>query len=1274
MPENPPVLQSQISSIHPSAETDHKLLLIKNLSLTIPVKDQESHLEIIQSVLDQLSGHHLKDLLTDCFSETELSSFREHITTELEIMNRVNRARMVSLIQLAEPGLRKAVHESLLLFDINPEEIDSVNLEKITGYDDAGKPIIETSDFKVFPSGAAHGIAQRERFLPTQMLEGTGGIEDFVNEEYPQFKNLKEQDEKDQNKPIIALTTIGSLGGIGHKFDSDMDAQVIVNTDPGFDQGWTDGDFLLALMLLIQKQARKHYFSDLLKNEDRKNLESSAKEELQANCSEGLSEEEIQVLHAVFPGTYHYLLERKIDNQFNSLPEDQRIEIFRQTILSCLREHPEFSQFISEIKQVYPFLMDSNPAELIAKCFTGIAAIGSKEALLKELSVHIQNRNKKHLKNNVGSTEESSQHTNDEILENLKQSPKPAMAIKEFLDWVASHCTKQDINKFPQILKMLCEEFPSSATDLEAIQIKDFETHSKKALLDSSCALITNHRNIFSQQLESQTEYNLLIKIQKVEEYLTEKYPDTEVHYFLNILRRMRSGDHTPFLVSPEGSQAYSLMLNDFLLNPATMIAGMTPLPFELPHHFRILAKAGIFEGEDWEFDDGEQNSGNKKALKDFPDWGHVNIPRSFFLKHVIPIFLRESEKVSHRNLPKALLNCWWVEMLLLQDPPDQELTSLTKLLFHPENRRFVVEQNEGAFVEEILKLEKEYPELCLDPWWLKFSEMLTRFKDPLIQTEMIFCFAQHMRLQSIIEFETTEPLFVEKEAAWRRKAMVDFYKAFFPEEKQKKLLVGFAQGRDDVANFIEKQLKTLFVQSMKRVERHVCNEGRSKSLNRLLHHLGHAKKTEDNHQQLQQFLKPLLDSVFQRVPIEDRRVLNKLRNKIPLNALEKIQARSIYLDHQNLKKVSEQILEHAQQDKTKLHFLENVILKSRVQVAGDVLENVIFKYHFERNFEKKTHQIQLPISKSLSIPRPSVIIRHQPKSDLWKFLAMVPRTGTKQASRGNALEMFEANMTEGIARCVFSGYIGFTTREMTSFQKEAARMATPVTNNPFASDDALNLAQSIQAFFQPHSLSPSEVLQNLHYVREIFMVCNANRFMNIALIIRDNLGKIFVIDYDLSVIPYKSRNNEVIGEEHQPPEVFFNRLKTSKAREFFLKEVGKLKIPLDLKRPPHFGFWINTRNFKIPVNSKYHRIYLEGIMQSILPVEGKFAPWSPYSPKIEKTFDEIGKKAIEQHHEKLEQERKRREKELQRVQRDSRKYLDKVLKERAARIKELEG
>ena len=186
-------------------------------------------------------------------------------------------------------------------------------------------------------------------------------------------------------------------------------------------------------------------------------------------------------------------------------------------------------------------------------------------------------------------------------------------------------------------------------------------------------------------------------------------------------------------------------------------------------------------------------------------------------------------------------------------------------------------------------------------------------------------------------------------------------------------------------------------------------------------------------------------------------------------------------------------------------------------------------------------------------------------------------------------------------------------------------------------------------------------------------MVCNVDRFMTLSLIVRDNLGKTFVIDYDLSQIHVKSHEEDVSGDQNQHPEFFFNRLKSTKAKELFLKELGKLKIPLDLKRPPRFGFWINTRNFNLPANSKYHRVYLDGIMNRLMPAEGKFAPWFPYTPRIEETLDQIGKQAIQEHHEKLEQERKRREKELQKVQIDSRKYLDRVQKERAARIKELE-
>jgi len=1285
MAEKPPKPHSDATSNSSSAELDQQDLLLKNLCFTIPGQNPESYLTILQSVLANLSGHHLRDLLIDCFSNQELQDFQNQIRMELETMNRVNHARMKSLISLAEPGLRKAVHESLLLFDINPEEIGILNLEKISGYDDAGKPIIQTSEFKVFPPHAAHGIAERERFLPSEMLEGPEGTASFLQQEYPQLKDVGQHEESEKQKPLIALTTIGSLGGIGHKFDSDMDAQVIISTDPEYEQGWTDGDFMLALMLLIQKRVRKYYFSNLLDNKERSKLEIGALQELRSVCSEGLSEEEIQVLHAVFPGTYQYILDRKIDLEWNLLPEKQRFKQYHHAILSNLKEHPEFYNFTNEIKQLYPFLLDLTPEEQIESCFPGSAATGSRELLLKVLADHIRNKgDKRHQKNNAQqlilnkekSGNDSPDQTDAKILERLSHSSEPLKVIKGFLLWLSRHCTRENLKGIPHVLKMLSAEFPSISADLLALDIEALQKQSKDAFMDSCCNLITTHRDIYSQQLESQTEYNLLIKIQKVEEFLTEKYPDTEVHYFLNILRRMRSGDHTPFLVSPEGSQAYSMMLNDLLLNPATMIAGITPLPFDLPQNFRILAKAGIFEGEDWNFNIGEAGSGKGKgkALMDFPDWGNVNIPRGFFAKHVIPIFLRESEKVSHRNLPKALLNCWWVEMLLLQDPPDKQLTSITRLLWHPEQRRFVVEQSEGRHVEKILNMEKAYPELCLDPWWLKFTEMLTRFSDSLIQAEMVFCFAQHMRLQSIIEFETGEPIYVEKEGSWRNRAMVDFYKAFFPDEKQKNLLIRFAQGRDDVANYIEKQLKNRFVESMKRVEQHLCLEGRKKSLHQLTRHLDSGMKPEKDQKNLQQFLEPLLDSVFQRVPIEDRTVLNKLRNKEALSALEKIQARSIYLDHQQLKKVSTQILEHAGHEKTNLNLLENLILQSRIPVAGDVLENVIFKYHFERNFERKPFQIQLPISKSLSIPRPLVVIRHHPKTDLWKFLAMVSRHGTGQGSQGNILEMFEAKLTEGIARCVFSGYIGFSARALTTFQKEAAKFQTRVSNNPFAADDAQQLAQSIEEFFTELSLLPSEVLQHVHYIRDIFMVCNVDRFMTLSLIVRDNLGKTFVIDYDLSQIHVKSHEEDVSGDQNQHPEFFFNRLKSTKAKELFLKELGKLKIPLDLKRPPRFGFWINTRNFNLPANSKYHRVYLDGIMNRLMPAEGKFAPWFPYTPRIEETLDQIGKQAIQEHHEKLEQERKRREKELQKVQIDSRKYLDRVQKERAARIKELEG
>ena len=183
-------------------------------------------------------------------------------------------------------------------------------------------------------------------------------------------------------------------------------------------------------------------------------------------------------------------------------------------------------------------------------------------------------------------------------------------------------------------------------------------------------------------------------------------------------------------------------------------------MPFDLPKNFKILSSIGVFPEAEWtlkqnlaaeyiktskpaENDGGESpvkvGAQDKKQILDeetesfvlgkLPNWGEIIIPREMFLGHAIPIFLRESEKISHRNLPKALLNCWWLEMIVCIDEENEMPTSLTRLLWNPEGRYFIRENRKGPLIDAIIKMEENYPALQLDPWWLKFTEMLVRFE-----------------------------------------------------------------------------------------------------------------------------------------------------------------------------------------------------------------------------------------------------------------------------------------------------------------------------------------------------------------------------------------------------------------------------------------------------------------------------------------------------------------------------------------------------------------
>ena len=88
-------------------------------------------------------------------------------------------------------------------------------------------------------------------------------------------------------------------------------------------------------------------------------------------------------------------------------------------------------------------------------------------------------------------------------------------------------------------------------------------------------------------------------------------------------------------------------------------------------------------------------------VLGELPNWGENKITREMYLEHAIPIFLRESQKINEGKLPKALLNCWWLEMIICVDREDLLPTSNSRLLWNPDDRTFLRENVEVSLLTQ---------------------------------------------------------------------------------------------------------------------------------------------------------------------------------------------------------------------------------------------------------------------------------------------------------------------------------------------------------------------------------------------------------------------------------------------------------------------------------------------------------------------------------------------------------------------------------------------
>ena len=1270
---------------------DQQLKLLCSFNEQVPCNTQGEYAEnSFKTLLQSLKTTKISDSLRASFNDGDLNKWKEYAKREFDEMGRINRLRLQNMVELADKEMLQAIFEILLMFDINPLNSGPLKVQEKSGkFDKEGRPVMGTLTFDVFQKGAIHGIDGLERFLPSPSIKGEAGMDAYLENEFS-GTDLISHFKQSAKHPIKAIISSGSFGGIGHKPDSDLDIGVIIDTNPQFELSWNDADFLVALVGNVIDTFYDYYFKHALNSREQKKFNKAATNTIKKQYGKVLSDKEQNAIQFLFESSNRKELNKLIQAHLHKRTSAEQKEFFEKSVIETLRKFPDFEVLSGPLMDFFPFLK-KHGEELKKKSFPYTLNQFHKQQLLQWLVEYYhtvfldQNGASQVLKryakiNNMAVDTLSAEQQHDCFLKSLTNNAQLSLLLNEFIEHLASQIGYKSGKIISESINILKQHFREKEITFEEKLEKRVLSELRINFNSRTVGMIESFSDSLARQQEAEIEYPLHLKTRQIKAYLSKKFPSAKINFSINILRRQRAGQHSSFLVSPQGSKAYAFMQNDFLLNPAAMICGITPMPFDLPKYFKVLSTIGVFPEKKWtlkqnlaaEYKINDQADLNgtyvfqkkmlvrKKiyvfeeetesfVLGKLPNWGEIKIPREMYLEHAIPIFLRESQKINEGKLPEALLNCWWLEMIICIDSEDVLPTSISRLLWNPDGRNFLRGKRSGQLINAILKMEKDYPALQLDPWWLKFTEMLIRFKgceqknqaEPdfelstlsVTQKNIIFCFAQYMGISKIIDFENEgNSIELDEKASWRVKALVDFYNIFYSIPEERRELIHISEGQDEACSKKEKFLKQLFIESMSRVEGKLCKIGHDRALRQITNQLERLSEKKHETTEAKNFLSPLLQTVNQRVSIEDSEVRLKLKKKIPLNNVEQFQANIVYEELQKLKSVQGDIVDYFARFGLKMQHscVRKTILNSKVKVSGDALENAVFKYYFEQNLDRKPYQLQLPFSNSLCTPRSKIKVEFNRKTGKWKFGTIISgNQEVVETETGKVIPMFEADLTEGIARFALSGSICFDGNHVPKFEKPASQVKSDVAKNSISGGELFSLAADINTFFAQFEISSREMLENIHYIRDVMMICNVNKHDTISLIVRDNFASFYVKNFQIGNIAINNipQNLNIEGEDALA--MFFMRLNSRECRLLFMRQLSALKIPLRTSNQPHLGTWVNGSNFNLPDSVKHKQNYLNGIAKKLWPKDSIGTKEQLKPTHLTHTFDQIGKAAI---------------------------------------------
>ena len=269
---------------------DQQLKMLCSFNEHVPCNPQGEYAENnFKTILQSLKTTKISESLKDLFNDDDLEKWEKYAQREFDEMGRINRLRLKNMIELSDKEMLQAIFEITLMFDVNPLNFGPIKVREQSGkFDKEGSPLIGKQTFDVFQEGAIHGIDGLERFFPSPSIKGEEGMDAYLENEFS-GTDLVRYFKQNSKKPIKAIISTGSLGGIGHKPDSGLDICMIIDTNPKFEFSWNDGDFLVALVGNVIETFYDYYFKYALNTREQKKFKKAATNAIKKQYGKGLS-------------------------------------------------------------------------------------------------------------------------------------------------------------------------------------------------------------------------------------------------------------------------------------------------------------------------------------------------------------------------------------------------------------------------------------------------------------------------------------------------------------------------------------------------------------------------------------------------------------------------------------------------------------------------------------------------------------------------------------------------------------------------------------------------------------------------------------------------------------------------------------------------------------------------------------------------------------------------------------------------------------------------